>query len=111
MDDGKKVVELPQAPGEQLDDAPRDALVQIEARGQPAPGRILVLHGLDAFKKPGADLAYVFGKSQAHSAASGSLYLPSRMTSSRTLLSAVSTRFSGWSSPMKRHCTATVMEF
>nr|DAQ71691.1 MAG TPA: hypothetical protein [Caudoviricetes sp.] len=63
MDDGKKVVELPQAPGEQLDDAPRDALVQIEACRQPALGRILVLHGLDAFKKSGADIAYIFGES------------------------------------------------
>ena len=63
MDDGKKVVELPQAPGEQLDDAPHDALVQIEACRQPALGRILVLHGLDAFKKSGADIAYIFGKS------------------------------------------------
>ena len=95
MDDGKKVVELPQAPGEQLDDAPRDALIQIEACRQPALAGVIVLHGLDALEKPGADLAYLFGKSHAHSAASGPLGLPSRITSSRTLLSAVSTRLSG----------------
>nr|DAU20926.1 MAG TPA: hypothetical protein [Caudoviricetes sp.] len=111
VDNVKKVVELPQAPGEKLDDAPRDALVQVEACGQITFGRVVVLHGLDALEQPGADFADVFGKFHAHSAASRSLYLPSRMTSSPTDLSACKTRFSGWSASMKFQLTETVRLF